>query len=100
MRSSWLFVLVLVACGGGGNKPAKPTPPTTGSGSATVAAKTPDVAPKPVDPPKPADPLSMDCKDLNCLITQMDVFAKKICECKDKKCADKVQADFTEWGTK
>lgn len=95
---SWVFAVVLVvgACGGGGSKPTKPTPPA-GSGSAVVAKPEPA---KPVEAPKPVDPLTMDCKDLTCLIAQMDAFQKKMCDCKDKKCADKVQADFTEWGTK
>src|SRR5262245_66623770 len=30
---------------------------------------------------------------------KMDGFAKQMCECKDKACADKVQDEMTKWST-
>jgi hypothetical protein len=32
-------------------------------------------------------------------IAKMEGFSKSMCECKDKACADKVNADMTTWGT-
>lgn len=37
--------------------------------------------------------------DTAAAIAKMDEFAKKMCACKDKACADKVNADMTRWGT-
>src|SRR4051794_19776470 len=33
------------------------------------------------------------------VIAKMEGFSKSMCECKDKACADKVNADMTAWGT-
>jgi hypothetical protein len=32
-------------------------------------------------------------------MAKMEAFAKQMCECKDKACADQVQADMTKWST-
>ncbi len=32
-------------------------------------------------------------------IAKMEEFSKSMCDCKDKACADKVNADMTKWGT-
>lgn len=37
--------------------------------------------------------------DLKVLVAQLDEFANRMCRCKDKTCADKVQDDVTKWST-
>jgi hypothetical protein len=37
--------------------------------------------------------------DLSGAIAKMDEFSKRMCECKDKACADQVNEDMTKWGT-
>ncbi len=32
-------------------------------------------------------------------VAKMDEFAKSMCDCKDKGCADKVNGDMSKWGT-
>jgi hypothetical protein len=41
----------------------------------------------------------LDEKEGKEAIAKMEGFQKRMCACKDKKCADKVQDDMTKWGT-
>lgn len=86
MRS--LLFVFLVACGGG----AKSTPPTTPLPPASEPTK-----------PAPIEIASGDalpeCKPMTstCIIDTLDAFSNRMCGCKDRACADKVNGDMTSW---
>ena len=48
---------------------------------------------------RPACADAFDAADTKCLIATMEHFSGSMCTCKDKACADKVNADLTAWGT-
>ena len=41
----------------------------------------------------------LDDKEAKESLAKMEGFQKRMCACKDKKCADKVNDDMTKWGT-
>jgi hypothetical protein len=88
MRS--LLFVFLIACGGGGNKPA-------------TVSNQPSSTPPAVETSKPmvatAQPSCANVDDVRCAVDTMQYFSDRICACKDKTCGDTVNNDMTAWGT-
>jgi hypothetical protein len=81
----WVFVVVL-ACGGRSNEPAKPIG-NTASPTARPAVEPERGLQRPVCP-----------RDAACALKHIEYFSAKICACSDKTCADRVNDDYTAWG--
>ena len=41
----------------------------------------------------------MDDKETAAAVKKMEELSTRMCSCKDKACADRVQDDFTKWST-
>jgi hypothetical protein len=85
---SWLFILA--ACGG----PAASSSPTTVSNQ-------PSSPPMAMATPAKQDtmPTCGEADGTKCIVGQMEYFARQMCKCTDKSCADSVNETMTKWGT-
>lgn len=88
MRSALILVL-LVACGG----KSEPPPQTPISNQAPPTAK-PAVEPDPVHKRPDCDAID----NSECAMQIVEYFAKEMCNCKDKACADTVNEGYSNWG--
>jgi len=80
LSSRLVLILALAACGG------TQSPPPTVQNEAP-----PEPAAPPAPPPKTKIEEAME---------KMGSLADSMCTCKDKPCAEKVQAEMTAWSTK
>jgi hypothetical protein len=82
-----LLLVILVACG-----PAQTSPQPVSNQPTGPMVATP--------PPPPANALP-SCTDSNmkCAMQHMEYFSVRMCNCKDKPCAEGTNEAMTKWGT-
>jgi hypothetical protein len=85
----FFLLAVLVACGGSA-KPS-PTPISNQPTSQPMSAQQ--------TPASETMPVCADSNDVKCAISVMEHFQRRMCNCKDKACADGTNEAMTKWGT-